>query len=279
MQNRRLRALVVLPTLVGCGEVSIGGGENDARPVDAATGAMVDAPLPDAEPGGPTVVMTYDLEQELELVGDDLFVLDTSGSGRRGLVLGTPSKTPLVERFNRGDEGFAIHFPSACTVDPCPRAILEVEDSEDQNPRARNFAVTVDILLEAATTDPAPDENVMQKGNFDSPGQWKVEIDGQRQPVCTFHYPGDGTKAGGPAPAVRIGRNIDDGTWHRIRCEHEDGKIRIVLDDGADTTEEVAPGTVDIANPQPIRIGGQNIGAASDQFHGALDNISVEFLE
>jgi hypothetical protein len=279
MQNRQLRAsLVVLSTLVGCGEVSVSGGAGDARPVDAATGAMVDAPVPDAEPKGPAVVMTYDLEQELEVAGDDLFVPDASGSGRRGQVLTTLSKTPLVERFERGDEGFALHFPAVCPVAPCPRAILEVEESEDQNPGPRNFAVTVDILLEPASADPAPDENVMQKGNFDSPGQWKVEIDGLRQPVCTFHYPTDGSDPG-PAPAVRIGQSIDDGFWHRVRCEHEDGKIRIVLDDGVDMTEEAAPGTVDIANELPIRIGGQNLGDTSDQFHGDLDNISVEFLE
>jgi hypothetical protein len=264
-----LPGLVPVLILAGCGSVQSsdpdGGG---------GTGG-------DADPA--QVVLRYDFDDGLLDNGGARYAPDLGGADRRGVVLGANGGEGLLEVIARDDgAGSAIRFPGECAdPDPaaCPRVILEAKDSAEQNPGERDFAVTLDFLVPSLPVGSAiGDQNVMQKGNFDDPAQWKVEIDSDRRAGCIFHHPDDG----GTPTIIRIQRAVDDGDWHRLRCERRASLLTVRLDggDGTDTRSvEIAAGTsVDIANAQPIRIGGQNVLPSADQFHGSLDNIAVEIF-
>jgi Laminin G domain len=280
MRTRRLRWLVLGPVLASCGDVEVRGDEDGSPPpqADADPGTEVDA---GDQP--PTVVLRYDFDEGLLDDGGARFVPDVGGADRRGLVVGAVGGETLLDVVTReGDDGQAIRFPGYCQeAEPtdCPRVIVEAEGSTDQDPGERDFAVSVDFLVPSLPVSPEPiDQNVMQKGNFDDPGQWKIEIDRDRRPTCVFHYPDD---AGSPITA-RVERAVDDGVWHSLRCERIGNQLRIALDGGegsdARSVEIPAGHTVDIRNPMSIRIGGQNVMASADQFHGSLDNISIEIF-
>jgi hypothetical protein len=284
MWTRRLKWLVIGPVLAGCGSVDVRGDE-DGSPSpqsDAGSGSEADSGT-EADADGPAaVVLRYDFDDGLLDDGGARFVPDASGADRRGLVVGAGGGDALLEVVAREGEGQAIQFPARCEEpDPmdCPRVMVEAESSADQDPGERDFAVSVDVLVPSKPAGPDEiDQNVMQKGNFDDPGQWKVEIDTQRRPICVFHYPDD---AGSPI-IVRVERAIDDGAWHSLRCERSGNQLRLALDggQGSDTRSVEIPAghTVDISNTQPIRIGGQNVMASADQFYGSLDNVAVEFF-
>jgi hypothetical protein len=279
-----LRRFVILgPVLAGCGGVDVNAGDVDAAPAAEADGApgAADAGRPDGSPG--SVVLRYDFDAGLIDDGGARYVPDVGGGDRRGLVLGAVGGEALLEVLPREEgTGNAVRFPGECMeTDPmlCPHVIVEAEDSTDQDPGERDFAISVDFLMPSLPAGSSIiDQNVMQKGNFDDPGQWKVEIDRERRPTCVFHYPDD---AGTPITA-RIQREIDDGIWHTLRCERRGNFLMISLDSGegedSRSIEIPAGHTVTITNPQPIRIGGQNVMASADQFHGSLDNISIEIF-
>jgi hypothetical protein len=282
MRTRWLRLMMVGSVLAGCGSVdaSVDPDGSPGAGADAAPG-QADAARPDGGPAG-DVVLRYDFDGGLVDDGGARYVPDVGGADRRGLVVGAVGGEALLEAVAREDAGMALRFPGECEeVDPvdCPRVILEAEDSADANPGQADFAVSLDFLvpsLPAGST--IADQNVMQKGNFDDPGQWKVEIDVERRPICVFHYPGDGD-----APlTVRVQRAVDDGAWHSLRCERRGAAVLAVLDggDGEDTrTVDIPAGhTLDIANSRTIRVGGQDVTASADQFHGSVDNVSVEIF-
>lgn len=273
----RFCVLVLVGQLAGCGSVSASGrGDGDGAP------ALADAAL-DASPAS-HVVLRYDFDAGLVDDGGARFVPDVGGDDRRGLVVGAVGGEALLEVVPReeGTGDNAIQFPGACQeADPasCPRVILEAEDSADQNPGERDFAVTLELLVPTLPAgSPVLDENLAQKGNFDDPGQWKIEIDLERRVSCVFHYPDDD----GMPTIAKIQRAVDDGVWHLVRCERRGDLLLASLDagEGSDTRSvEIAPGDkVDLTSARPIRIGGQNVTAAGDQFHGSLDNVAIEIF-
>jgi len=277
MHLRRRVLLILTTVLAGCGSVSVGD-ETDAAPgaaADAAVdaGAEVDAEI-DARAVDPGVVLLYDLEAPLIQDGDDLFVPDASGNDHRGAV--TPGTIPgSVMVVSRADgSGNALMFPPpGCTVD-CPRVNLVAEGSADLDPGGADFAVSLDLLVPEGSPG---DENVAQKGFFDSDGgQWKIEVDAMLRPLCVFRY-GPGVD---DLINARVLRPIADGEWHTLRCERRGDLVEARLDagDGEDTRSVPIPDGVTLAidNPDSILVGGQAQGQTSDQFYGILDNVKVE---
>lgn len=277
------RLLILVAVLCGCGGVDVNADDPDAAPGTDPDGAPEDPDAAAPDGGSDSVVLRYDFDAGLVDDGGARYVPDLGGSDRRGIVVGAVGGETLLEVVAREEgTGNAIRFPGQCEEpDPmnCPRVMIEAQGSADENPGERDFAVTVDFLM-ASNQDGAVlgDQNVMQKGNFDDPGQWKIEIDVQNRASCVFHHPGDD---GAPIIA-RVQRAVNDGVWHTLRCERRGALLTILLDAGTgDDTRSIeipAGDTVDITNDKTIRIGGQDVMASSDQFHGSLDDITVEIF-
>jgi hypothetical protein len=276
------RLLILVPVLCGCGGVDVNADDPDASPGTEPDGA----PEPDAagpDGGSASTVLRYDFDAGLVEDGGARYAPDLGGADRRGIVVGAVGGEALLEVVPREEgTGNAIRFPGECEeADPmdCPRVMIEAEDSADQNPGQRDFAVTLDFLMASSQSGSTlGDQNLMQKGNFDDPGQWKIEIDVQNRATCVFHYPDDD----GTPITARVQRAVNDGVWHSLRCERRGNLLTIVLDAGTgDDTRSVeipAGDTVDISNDKTIRIGGQDVMASADQYHGSLDNILVEIF-
>lgn len=270
---------LVFAGLAGCGGVEVEPGDSpDANPgaqVDAAPVDEPDAGAPDAAaPRG--VVLRYDFEAPLIQDGVDLFVPDESGNDHLGAVTpGTIPGTVMVVARSDG-EGNALMFPPPGCETDCPRVFLDAQGTEDLNPGEGDFAISLDLLV---PPDAPGDENVAQKGFYDSAGgQWKIELSIDLRPICILRY------GAGMAELVRAGlpRSINDGEWHTYRCARRGGVVEARLDDGVgdDLREEPIPDgvTVSIENGDRVLIGGQAGGSSSDQFYGILDNVQLEIF-
>lgn len=225
-------------------------------PVEADAGAAaIEAQL--AGSSARTIRFTFDAAP-----GDA--VRDAAGRyALRELVAGGGDVT-----FARRDRGYTARFPARCSLAPdqCPRAILESTRADVFNPGGRPVRFGADVLMTSADT--ARGANVLQKGfSVGGGSQFKVQVDGSAgRPSC-------GLASGGTIYRL-IGRaGVADGRWHRIICTRAGGLLSLNVDGRAISRR--VPAELSIHNPEPLRIGGKNVGPNNDQFAGRIDNAFV----
>jgi Laminin G domain len=266
MESSTLRCIAVVGFLAACGEV---------KPQDPGGDDGDDDGDGDGDDGGSSAeeVVRYDFDDGLaEGEGGELRVVDTSGNDRDGVLRSANGGDAELELVDR-DGGQALQFPGRCEEEPslCPRLVMEASATADANPGERDFAAGADVLVAAAVSE--IDQNVMQKGNFDDPGQWKIEVTTDGRPRCIFHYP---EEEGGQPVILASEARVDDEAWHSVICERAGDDLVITVD--GDTAERAIPTgqTLDMANHRPVMVGGRDTGASSDQFYGAVDNAFYE---
>lgn len=251
----------------------------------------------------------YGFDQGIKTDARGPYVVDVTGLGHKG----------YVEAANGGDVvsvprvggGKALEFPAQCdpSVRTCPKAMVEVQrkDPDDLNPGTAAFSFGADVSIDGPgeLTLNGGGMNVVQKGLIDDPsGQWKLQVDGSRQPAlpsCLVR----GIPAGRDAPVGRsvTAKDLDpttpevdgiaDGAWHKIVCKKENkgtrgrpyDRLSILIDGKVNNFRNIT----DAASANEV--GAVNNGAAAtvgakwlpedsttaeqtnDQFHGTLDNV------
>ncbi len=284
MRTRRLRLVVLGSVLAGCGSVDVGS-DDDASPgagADAAPGEA-DAAGPDGSPAG-GVVLRYDFDQGLVEDGGARYVPDVGGADRRGLVVGAVGGEALLEAVAReGDAGMALRFPGECAEpEPmdCPRVILEATETADQNPGQRGFRRQRGLprALAAGRVDHRGPERdaegqlrrprAMEGGDRrGGPSDVRLPLPGRRRRAARRPRPARGQRRCLAQPALRAqGR----------RRRHQSSTPARARIRGRSTSRPGTRSTSPIT--QAIRIGGQNVMASADQFHGSLDDVSVEIF-
>ncbi|MGL5810632.1 MAG: hypothetical protein ACRCYQ_11860 [Nocardioides sp.] len=178
----------------------------------------------------------------------------------------------------------AVRFPSFVAGDRYPRAVVLVENDgkEDRlSPGSRDFVWGADFKVDDVSSGSTADngDNLIQRGLFVHPAQFKAELDGRRASCSVL---GDRGRL-----KVRASEDVEPGRWYRVRCERSGDEIAVyVTEFGADGTTRsyasresgpIGDITMDPTDT-PMTIGGK-IGAdgevlrdASDQLNGWVAN-------
>lgn len=237
---------------------------------------LVGAAPASAGTGAPVLLLDFEQLQALDS-GDA--VLDVSGGGHTGTVRSLNGGR-IVPVAGYGG-GVAGQLPQVCEGDrelpavgrqeSCPRALVEMADDDDFDPRMGRIQFGARIRLDPTQTSVGG--NIIQKGNHgDRAGQWKLQIDGiAGRPSCVISGLRDDEYL---RVVVKSPVSVADGDWHSVACERRWSSVDLVID-GA-VVETVAFPAVLLDSPSPVRVGGKTVSrAGNDQFHGALDDVFV----
>jgi len=195
-------------------------------------------------------------------------VAETTGRGLPLKVRATPGG---AARLVPGKSGRAIAFPAPCAAGAkaCARVILEAGDDPDLDPGTRPFSWGATIK---ATVAQVPGEaNIIQKGVASAASQWKLQIGGKRKfASCVLSGVGSPKRY-----LAKAAVPILNGQWHSISCRRTATALAIFVDGAAKGSTPV-PAALNVSNNKPLRLGGQSLGTASDQFGGSIDDAFVE---
>jgi hypothetical protein len=137
----------------------------------------------------------------------------------------------------------------------------------DLNPGGREFASTVVFRIPAETIGLSDTPNLAQKGFFNDPGQWKMQLKPDVAAVqCRFK----GTLAAELVTSSVTG--VDDGAWHTATCWRSQSQVGVTVD-GADVA--ISTNVGDISNTRPLLIGAKSLSSSTDQFTGEIDYMSL----
>jgi Bacterial Ig domain/Laminin G domain len=188
-------------------------------------------------------------------------MVDSSGSNLNGTV-GSGVVTGVV---TNGATGYRWFGPDPESYHPERLVLVE---SPLLNPGLDDYAITLRVYTGAG------DQNILQKGQSNTPGgMFKIDML-QGQVICMYH--GSAGRA-----SVRSTQTIWDNSWHTLRCERRANSVTLTIDGGPSRTTRKPTGN--IANNWEFSIGGKSRcdppAVQCDYFIGRIDSIVVEKLE
>ena len=155
----------------------------------------------------------------------------------------------------------AIAFPASGS------AVIQVPDAPNLNPGTQDF--TISTLVKVTSGQVTSGANLMQKGVFADPAQWKLQLDGGK-PGCRIA----GTdSAGNPAAAVLLNTDVSiaDQGWKFVQCKRRGDVLSLIV--GADTVDTDTGATMNISSTAKVNVGAKGAGLTNnDQFRGEMDN-------
>ncbi len=253
-------AVLLLVSLAGCG------GKDDDPPVSTPP-----------TPTSPQPAFLLDFESDLT-VGADATSIANAGNGNVDVDVRTAGSAE-VEVVEGRDGGHAVRFPAYTGAAKAPAAVLVAADQSDGtlDPGDDDFTFGASFSLDEESSGSEADngDNLVQRGTFDSPGQFKIQLD-HGVPSCRIL--GDAgevfVKADGP---------VDPGSWYAVSCERTASAVTLKVksfDGGAGegTWEESGPTGAITLQGLPLTIGGKagpdgTPVASADQFNGAVDDV------
>ncbi|MCW3839793.1 hypothetical protein ONA70_06750 [Micromonospora yasonensis] len=156
----------------------------------------------------------------------------------------------------------ALAFPAAGS------AIVQVPDAPNLNPGTGDF--TVSALVKVTSAQVTTGANLVQKGLFADPAQWKLQLDGGK-PGCRIK----GTDANGLAlPEVLLGSDVSiaDQGWKFVQCKRRGDVLTLLV--GTETVDTKGGASMNITSTAKVNIGAKGTGLTNnDQFRGELDNV------
>ena len=248
-------AMLVLLGVAGCG----GGG--DATP----------APSP-----RPAALM-LDFESGIDTAGGARTVAN-SGTGRVRTEVHTTGNA-AVTVVPGPDGGKAVRFPAYTGAATAPAAVLAAVDEGGGalDPGDGPFSFGASFELDQQSSGSAADngDNLVQRGTFDSPAQFKIQLD-HGVPSCRI-------KGATGEVMVTAGDPVDPGSWYSVSCSRDGSDVKLTVKAydggaGAGTWHTSGPtGTISL-DGLPLTVGGKTgpdgtPTASPDQFNGAVDNV------
>lgn len=209
-------------------------------------------------------------------VGEAVDAVSNSGSGDVGVVVAA-SGTAEVESVEGPDGGQAVRFPAYTGEAAAPAAVLVVTATGDAiSPLDRDFEFGATFQLDAESSGSAVDDgdNLLQRGNFSDPGQFKIQLD-HGVPSCRIV--GDAGEM-----FVEAQEPVKPGAWYAVSCAREGSEVSLTVTPYDQEDQEPSRATGPTGNiallAQPLSVGGkvspQGVPVASaDQFNGAVDNV------
>jgi hypothetical protein len=260
---------VLLSGAIGCGARSHVASSDAAEDVEELVVSVADDVSPDAT--------ISDRQVEATGPGDPEVTLVRSNGG--------------VVRAARGDDGSPVlSFPHEGSVD-APVAILALssDDPDWLQPHDDQLVFGADLTLDEISDGSATDngDNVMQRGLFGAPAQFKLQVD-HRVPSCLVR--GDAGMV-----LTKSSVTLEPRSWYRVTCQRTGDDVKVTvskLEDGdadADDTQVDSDsgeiGSVTFPAKTLMSIGGKlgpnggPVKDATDQFDGSLSRIHVSVEE
>jgi hypothetical protein len=224
---------------------------------------------------GPELSLNFDgADPMTSLGGASLTVQPVTANG--GAVTSVPGRDGV---------GGAVQLP-AYAASNARYAALRVTDAtgaDDLNPTTATFSFGADFTLDApsqGTSNKDNGNNLMQRGLYASPSQYKLQVDGGR-PSCRI-------KGTGGVVMASSTRLVVPGEWYHAMCTRSGTTVTLVvthLSDGVSYTYRKTgnPGSVRfLTQSLPLSVGaklsstGQILTSDSDQFNGDVDNVSLD---
>lgn len=270
----KVRYLVVataLPVLLGLGDVAAAD-PGQARAVD---------------------VLRVDFDYVSGPDGQPVTTVQVSGAASVSADVATRNGGQLVAATGRTGSGRAVRMPAFGAADSTPRAVVRVVNagSRDQlSPGNRDFSFGADFVLDAVSSQTGSSDdgdNLVQRGRFDDPDQYKLQID-SRRPSCRLM----GTTGSSAVDLLVTSSVVVDSThWYTATCVRTGSTLQVVVSkinsDGTTTTTTTtkrSQGVINISMPAKstaLSIGGKldadgSVSTDSDQFNGLVDNVLVQ---
>lgn len=177
--------------------------------------------------------------------------------------------------------GLSLQLPAYGGTTGTSYAALRVTPvgSDSLSPGTAAFRFGADLQLDASNEGSALDNgnNAVQRGLWDDPMQYKLEVDDNR-PNCVFR----GTEG---RVSVRSRVTLEAEKWYSVECRRSAGTVSIsVLARGSSAAPAVSTnagplGTLKAPAGTPLSVGaklahdGTILRSATDQFNGRVDNV------
>ncbi|HEY3020281.1 MAG TPA: laminin G domain-containing protein [Solirubrobacteraceae bacterium] len=178
---------------------------------------------------------------------------ETSGTEMRDEV-GTHTGTLHSVQLGRpGFAGTAYGFGGSGHV--------SVRSAADLNPGGQD--VTITIHLQTTQAPASPDWDLIRKGVFTDPGEYKMEYQPSGQASCGF------MGSAGSSELI-AGPRLNDGQWHSVQCVKTSSAIKLIVD-GRTFSQSARIGSI---NTSAAVVIGAHPG--SEFFRGTLDQASIQ---
>jgi hypothetical protein len=186
-----------------------------------------------------------------------------------------------------GIDGDAADFPAwDGSSSPYKRVAVIVrsnDPSDPLSPGVRDFSFGASFSLDAKTQGGNDNgNNLLQRGLYGDPSQYKLQIDEGRV-SCRI----EGSRG---APYVKSRTTVDRNTWYAATCSRVDGVMTLTVQPvgGQPESESVhsTAGSVDLGSPSvPLSVGakvgasGTVVAGNADQFNGLVDDVFVDIAD
>lgn len=195
-------------------------------------------------------------------------------------VIGLSGGVVKADKWRNGSRVFAL--PAFTWSSAPPRGVLRVTPQGSGDalaPRWRDFEFGADFRKDSLSSGTSVDngDNLIQRGLWNDPSQYKIEVDGGR--------PGCRVKGDRGSVAVRAAFRVDPNLWYRVRCKRVADTVSLMIQeyrgDGSVRTVYVSKsGTIgSLVWPKahtPLSVGGKLkadgsiLSSATDQFNGLV---------
>jgi hypothetical protein len=206
-----------------------------------------------------------------------------TGSGRpKAEILAGDGGTLRSAPGSDGDVG--LRTPHYQGTEDAPTAVVAVTSGEQgwMDPGRQPFEVDADVYLDPLSEGTAHDngDNVVQRGLFTDPVQFKLQVD-HRRPSCLV-------RGARTMVLVQSSVTLEPRSWYRLRCVRSSDAVELTVSSivsgspVAPRSDRVDrnPGLLEFPSSTPLTVAGK-VGAdgqpapATDQFNGRIDHVLV----
>jgi len=195
-------------------------------------------------------------------------------------------------RSGAGPFGSVAVFPSRGEEGAAALVVVPVDDPDPLAPGPGGFVLGADVRLDEGVGDPEAEaaaaehdngENLVQRGLYSHPAQYKLQLD-HGTASCVVRGDAGETK-------VSLPERLRAETWYRLRCVLAGDELSLQARDvhgvepDQDVTVPAGVGTVAFPAGLPLAVGakvgpdGQVPASSTDQLNGSVDHVYFRQLD
>lgn len=184
----------------------------------------------------------------------------------------------------------AVSFPAFDKADPgyAIMRVVNIGDHDVLRPDEQDFTFGADFVLDEKSDGSSSDngDNLVQRGLYESPSQYKIQVDHGRVSCGVRGMTGD--------VLVTVHRRVQPGQWYRATCTRTSDTVTLEVErlasDGealswGSEEETAALGPVILPRDTPLSVGGKlaedgsMFPASTDQFNGSVARVFYRVLQ